>query len=393
MVRVVANANPTVLGWARRMAGLDVASAARKAGTRDHRLESWERGDDQPTVVQLRRLADAYKRPLAVFFMDEPPQDDPFPRDFRRESPDAADAATPALRLAVREAHFRREAALDLYAELDEQPATFELTTSLDSDPEAVAAALRAALVEDDPPSGGDPRQWLSRWRAAAEALGVLVFQAQGIDVDEMRGFSISDRPLPVVVLNIKDAWTARSFSLMHELAHVMLNRGGLCLNEDDGPRSERQRVETFCNHVAGATLVPEPLLVQRPEVPGYRTSQMSDEDIAAIARQFGVSREVVVRRLLVLDRVDEPFYQRKRAEYAAAVKRGSPQRRGGGFAPPSTLTVATAGRHFTKLVLQAYDEERITSSDVAEYLGVRLKHLERIRAAVVGSPANGRRG
>jgi DNA-directed RNA polymerase specialized sigma subunit len=35
------------------------------------------------------------------------------------------------------------------------------------------------------------------------------------------------------------------------------------------------------------------------------------------------------------------------------------------------------------RLVLQSYYQDRITLSDVSEYLGVRLKHLSKIEQAV----------
>ena len=63
-MRVEALANPGVLLWARRMAGLNLAEAAHKASMKPERLADWEEGELRPTVTQLRKLADIYKRPL-----------------------------------------------------------------------------------------------------------------------------------------------------------------------------------------------------------------------------------------------------------------------------------------------------------------------------------------
>ena len=63
-----------------------------------------------------------------------------------------------------------------------------------------------------------------------------------------MRGFSIAARLLPAIVLNIKDSPYARVFTLIHELAHVILQEEGVCeLYEDLGC------VEVFCNAVAAS--------------------------------------------------------------------------------------------------------------------------------------------
>src|SRR5207245_2086104 len=144
--RIESIVNPELLAWARRSAGLSVADAARKIHVSEARVEEWERGVRKPTVTQLGNLADAYRRPLRVFF---------------------------------------------------------------------------------------------KHWRNALESVCVLVFQASKIELDEMRGFSITERPLPVVVVNIKDAFTARSFSLFHETAHVLLGRGGLCNFEENGKSNQ----------------------------------------------------------------------------------------------------------------------------------------------------------
>lgn len=381
--RIEAFANPKVLAWARRMAGLELEDAAHKAGVKPDRLGSWENGDLRPTITQLRKLSDIYKRPLALFFLEKPPPDEATPSDFRRFDPEAAERLSPELRLAIRDARTRRETALELFAELDESPPEFKLTAELRDDPEKVGASLRNRLTGGTAPPRGDEYTFLSFWRTAAENAGALVCQAEGVDVDEMRGFSLSERPLPAVILNIKDAPTARCFSLMHELAHVVLDRGGLCLFDESGPQTDIQRTEVFCNHVAGAALLPAESLLKEPEVPARRVSEIPDQVVAELAKRYGASREAVLRRLVILNRLPLAFYQHKREEYAREYQKPREAQREGGFVPPYTMAWTTSGKLFTRLVLQAYDEDRITGSDVAGYLGVRLKHLERIRAAV----------
>ena len=86
------------------------------------------------------------------------------------------------------------------------------------------------------------------------------------------------------------------------------------------------------------------------------------------------------------LGRVTAAFYQRKRIEFQQQYERLRSER-SPGFALPGVLAVARNGRTFTRRVLEAYDEDRITTSDLADLLGVRLKHLDRIRRAVQ-SPA-----
>jgi Zn-dependent peptidase ImmA (M78 family) len=107
--------------------------------------------------------------------------------------------------------------------------------------------------------------------------------------------------------------------------------------------------------------------------------------ELRALAREFWVSREVILRRLLSAQRTTSRFYESARQEFAEEYRERGAQREG--FAPPDVKAVADAGRTFVRLVLSNYYRERITSRDVSELLGVRLKHVGRIEERVLGRP------
>ena len=75
---------PALLVWAREKAGWRPEEAAAKLRTQVERLREWERGAERPSIAQLRKLGELYKRPLAVFFLPEPPRDFDPQREFRR---------------------------------------------------------------------------------------------------------------------------------------------------------------------------------------------------------------------------------------------------------------------------------------------------------------------
>ena len=47
-----------------------------------------------------------------------------------------------------------------------------------------------------------DERDVSNWWQSAIEKSGVLVFQINDVDIHEVRGFSISDLPLPAIAIN-----------------------------------------------------------------------------------------------------------------------------------------------------------------------------------------------
>ena len=106
--------------------------------------------------------------------------------------------------------------------------------------------------------------------------------------------------------------------------------------------------------------------------------------EISALAKEFAVSREVVLRRLMTMGRLTRAAYRSSRQalteEYEAV------QARQAGFVSPVTSAVSGLGQSFVKLVLLSYYQDRITSRDVSEYLGVKLKHMAKIEERVMGS-------
>jgi len=377
----------SLLLWGRKSAGLSIEEAARKTAVSPERVTSWERGDSRPTISQLRKLGQAYKRPIAVFFLPEPPKDFDALRDFRRFPDGGPVAISPELRYEIRRSFDRREIALDLFEATETEPPEFTGAASLGEDPEDVGQRIRALLSvsHEAQASWSKAHQAFGEWRGALERAGLLVFQARGVETSEMRGFSIAATTLPVVVVNRRDFPRSRIFTMIHELGHVVVSAGGLCdLEEAPGGAPEDEQLEAFCNHVAGAVLVParrlesESIIIARGSDP-----ELSDTEIEALAETYTVTREVLVRRLLTLGRTTRAFYVAKRKQYEQErLERESPKT--DGFLAPAGDALSAEGKAFVRLVLDAYYQEAVTASDAADYLGVRLKHLPKIEEAIL---------
>lgn len=391
--RVEALVDSRILVWARRNAALGVEEAARKIDVKPERLAAWERNESRPTVNQLLNLAKAYRVSFAVFYLPKPPKDFQPMKDFRRLPGQPARAESPEIRLEVRRARNRREIALELFRLMEGGPPEFSAKARLSDDPEKLATRIRGllGLSLEDQTRFRDDYAAFRRWRSAFEKAGVLVFQARHVDLAEMRGFSISDRPLPAVVVNIAErALAARVFTMLHELVHIMLGDGGVCdLSEADGA-SARGDVEVFCNRTAGAILVPKDHLLSQDLVAARKVrADWRDDEILELARRYRASREVVLRRLLTFGRTTATFYEAKTAEWRRKAKRREqpPGEKGRGPAP-YRVEVSAAGDLFVRLVLDSYHHGDITSSDVSDYLNVKLQHLDWIESCVRGYPA-----
>jgi Zn-dependent peptidase ImmA (M78 family)/transcriptional regulator with XRE-family HTH domain len=389
--QIKALVKPSVLKWARESLNLPLTDAAKKIGVKVSKLSAWESGTSSPTIGQLRKAAGVYKRPLAVFFLSDPPRDFDALRDFRRLPDPTRATPSPKLNLEIRRAQMRRETALELAAELGIDSSRIQSIRSDLRDSDRLAAEARRVLGVSLAEQCGwrDRYETLHGWIAALERAGILVFQTGAVPLEEVRGFSISADLYPVIVVNAKDSPRGRVFTLIHEFAHVLLNRGGLCdLHTTRRGSTQEEDIEVFCNQVAGAFLLPSTEFLREPIVTGKTARATWEEtEIRQLAEKYSVSQEVVLRRLLTLGRISQSFYQQRRQELVEAYRREA-ERTQGGFVPYHVLKTRDLGRAFIRLVLEAYHTETINSSDVAEMLGVKLKHLPTIEQDVVDPAA-----
>src|SRR5215204_6274455 len=179
--RVKALVKPELLEWARSTAGFSQAEAAEKLHLEHDRIDAWEAGNEAPSIPQLRKLAELYRRPLAVFYLQEVPAAFQVIRDLRRMPGGGFRRLPPDLLLEVRRASQHRALALELLDESGERPSAFNLSALPTDEPEAVGGKIPAALgVTDDVQArwrDADGRTAFNAWRSRIEAANVLVFQ------------------------------------------------------------------------------------------------------------------------------------------------------------------------------------------------------------------------
>jgi Zn-dependent peptidase ImmA (M78 family) len=320
-------------------------------------------------------MARAYKRPLAVFLMAKPPIEPPPPTDYRVDPDLAKERLSFETLIAVRRARRLQRLAVELLSDLQDKPRPTAFIGALGNDPEEAAASVRAALGVQYETQRAWPGYYAAfrEWRLAVESLGVLVFQFRLASADGVRGFSLSSPGAPAIVLASGDYIGARSFSLFHELAHVLREHDGMC---DMKVGRSASASEVYCNRFAGALLVPAAALLAHPLVAGARRPRSwTDDDLWRLRLDFKVSREVILRRLLTLDLTTDGYYRKKRDEWLKAAARRTASSGGGMTA--AERAVVERGPRFTALVLESWSSGRLSESEAADYLSVRPANLE----------------
>ena len=372
----------TVLAWARMSAGLSLEQAEHKAGHSKEKILAWENGDGVPSYPQLEDLAyKAYKRPIALFFLAEPPAEPSITQDFRNLTNAEADHLGFQTRIALRKAKHVQGLMTELRP-TGERARLLEFMVSATDDPVQAAARFRSFIgltIEAQKQfRTGDN---VSQFRPFVEALGVLVLKLD-MPVEEARAFALSGDH-PVVVLNAKDKENAQLFSLFHETCHVLFNTSGVFRDEDGYLRQEYRAVEDFCNLFAASFLVPrEALQAELKKL--TLTGTWTDAELAKLAGIFKVSREVIFRQLIAMNMADaNELWPRRRAWVAQAKATGKVKNEKlkdqEVRMPGWQRTRIEKGDLFVRSVYDAYAADRITLADVSQYLDVKAEQVGRL--------------
>ncbi|HLM53687.1 MAG TPA: XRE family transcriptional regulator [Pseudoxanthomonas sp.] len=381
----VVGIKPVVMQWARESIGLTVEDVAARIAKRPDDIVNWESGADAPTYVQLERLAyEVYKRPIALFFLPEPPQEARPQSDFRTLPEfDLHNLASDTF-LHIRKAHAYQIALSELFGGKNPADRKIWLTSplTLQDSPAKVAVVIREELgiIVEEQAKWGDDGNALQNWRQAIERRGIFVFK-NSFKQKEISGFCLRDDEFPLIYLNNSSTKSRQIFSLLHELAHLLFNVNGLSKFDQSYikklPQHEK-KVEVFCNAVASEVLIPNADFNARAAGLAHDMTEASDLAFADLARHYGVSREVILRRFLDLGRVSQKFYEDKAAEWTGQIKKAT----GGGdwYATTSTyISDRMLGEVFGR-----YFRNEVTTAQAAEYLGVAPKNLPGLEERVL---------
>lgn len=327
--------NPATLVWARESAGLNMEEAAKRLALGESKSESsqqklldLEKGVRRPTRAQLAKIAKTYRRPLLAFYLSAPPEKGPRGEDFRSRGATVSTRENALLDALLRDIKARQEMVKDLLEDLDEATRKeFVSSSSLGEGVPAVAKRISEALRIPARRTGWgkNATEFFKQLRTAAEGLGVFVLLAgdlgshhSALSEDVFRGFALADPVAPFIVINDHDARTARSFTLIHELAHIYLGQSGVSGSpESIQQNTEQGRVEQFCNDVAGLVVLPEAFAERRPAELARGDQASADRYIEEVAKQWMVSEPLVAFRLRRLGWISNTLYRELMAAYA----------------------------------------------------------------------------
>jgi Zn-dependent peptidase ImmA (M78 family)/plasmid maintenance system antidote protein VapI len=373
--------NPKRIAWCCADHGLTPGALAAELNIATSSIERVMAGEDGLTFNQLRKLADYFGRGV-LFFLETDPVDE-------------AQAHTSQFRTLANQKPELSAKLKALIERVEKQRAVY-LSLREDLDDTDRVGFTPPDLPQQNPREAARiARQWLGLanengfddYRAAVEAAGVLVFRSNGYNgkwqiakESPILGFTLYDPSCPVIVIKKQSSDTQQSFTLMHELGHLLLHKASSIDDEQDFQSHEGREREA--NAFAGHLLVPDSFLASIDDA--ERPGEVSEFNawLTQPRKAWGVSVEVILRRLLDAGRLPKSQY----IAYHEWCKHLPIQQSESGIRYRYREPKQVFGDIFVRTVLDALSARHITLAKASDYLdNLKISDLHQLENYYAG--------
>ncbi|WFN33465.1 XRE family transcriptional regulator [Methanogenium sp. S4BF] len=368
--------NGKMIQWARERARLSPAELAEKCKTDPETVRKWESGERAITVTKAKQLAKIALIPYGLLFADNPPEEKIPIADYRTQGSAGIRRPSPELLETIDDAKLKQEWYREYLIAEEFPPLGFIGKYDTNAEPEFIAQEIKRVLGVDDTEyyACKDWEQAFSYLINHAEDEGITVLvnstlknnTHRPLDVEEFRGFVLSDSYAPLIFINGKDAKAARMFTLMHEIAHLFIGESGVCDDTIAGNGSIPQ--EQWCNQVAAEFLTPKDRFLEL-----WKEGESADSNLDTIRLRLRVSRLVAIFRAYQLNLIsyeEKQEFVSTEMTHFAAIKTKQKDTKGG----PDYYVIKRfkTGRNLAMAIISEVRANRMLYRDAFHLLGVK---------------------
>ena len=366
--------NPAILRECREQIGLSLEQALKKEPNLKN-IEKIEKGEIRPTFNQLAKLAGLYHVPQWVFLKEELPNRYKFKKSipaFRQFADSSHDFDDHGVRVMTANVARFRELILELRNDMEEPIPPFS-PPPVTSDIPKLALSVRKWLGVSETNSCK-----FHDWKKSFEDKDVFVFMTSKypgwskVDPNLFRGISIYESRLPIIVINNSDAHRAQSFTLFHELGHL-LNKQSVFDVEGSSTQSASER---WYDKFAGEVLMPHAIFRQETEALS-RTENIQEQlrQIKMLSRRFEVSPYACAVRMQHLNIVNRQRYEAIESLLREEYRQSTEAQRNRDV--PMSRNIAKEvlnqyGGIYSRVVVQAYQNRDIGLHKLCKLLGIK---------------------
>jgi Zn-dependent peptidase ImmA (M78 family) len=349
---------PSILKALRESSGYSIDDLANYLKIPSDKLLSVENGKLFLNFSQIKKLADIYQRPLVVFFEKSAPELAYIITDYRinRER-----RLTPNVYLAKRRADYLVNKIAQISGKKSKIP-SFPGILKADQLANQFRDYLGVSTLKFK-----KPKEILDYYKKVLEEKLSISIIEYPFDADDVRAFCISSE-ISIIALNEKDRPEIKLFSIFHDICHLIKRISGLCSIKLE--KENNQEVESYCNLFAAEFLTPKDDL--KKQVKDINVFEKSN--ISKLTRTYGVSKQVIMLRLLLLGYITTEIYNKFKENFDKEVSK----KRERGYKNWETVFFNRIGNLALREVNNAYHNEKISFSDVMDILNIKTKYIEK---------------
>lgn len=380
MSEILTGVNGAIIKWARERYNMSTEVAAQAIGIDRQRYERWERNEDFPTYAMLKRISDLFQKPSAVFFFPAPPSLPDIDGELRTLPNSVVSSFSKHVIEQFEKAQayqiYLREIYGNRYCILSEKDIFPNNLVDL-----AEYIRRRMSFPIKAQKQRKSHRAVFDYFREKFYELGIYVFKDSFGD-NSVSGLCLYDAEFPIITINNAMSFARQSFTLFHELYHLISNTGGAEIVRDDFYdflNADQTVTEKDCDSFANEFLIPTEDF--KLEIKG---KTITDSFIADLAKIYSVSKEAVMYKLYSLGYIEASDYNvLKEYFYGDAIRNKSiegGQKSSGGNYYYTKLTYL--GHQYTAAVFKQYFSGKIDSYHAGEMLNSKVEHLPKLEAA-----------
>jgi Zn-dependent peptidase ImmA (M78 family) len=361
--------NPRRLKWCMNAVDVDTSLLAADLHIAFNTLEKAMESHAILSIRQLEKIANYFKRSL-LFFLD--------PSDIKEEVIYSSQFRTinnqkpihsTKLRAFIERVEKQRQIYLNLLENL-ETPVNSNWQPDFNwsmSNIKSISAIVRAWLELPIAYKFEDLRK-------AIEDKGIMVIVSNGYNgkwqiekTNPVRGFSLYYEVLPIIVIKKQESKGAQAFTLMHELAHLLLHKESVI--DEDMDFYSYQGKEKEANDFAGNLLIPDNFL-EEINVSKLLTLVTTEYNsfFTGFRQKWCVSNEAILVRMLKNHQISQQHYDNYRDLQQNHIKESSPK-----DSIPRVYrhreSVNMFGRPFVYAVFDSLHNQKITLAKASTYL------------------------
>jgi len=350
--------NHEVLKALRETSGYSIDEVAKKLKTTAGKVKETEENLASFTLTQIKKLADIYHRPLAAFFTDALPETIVLP-DYRvnREK-----RLSPQVYTSERRAYYLANKLTELTDKKSQIP-TFPETLKPDDLALEFRNYLNVGLLKSI-----KSKELLVRYKQVLEEKLLISIIELPLKADDVRGFSILSN-ISVIVLNEDDKPSIKLFSLFHETYHLIKRTSGICSIEIE---QKGAGIEHNCDLFSAEFLVPMDDLKKECK----KFSQLDKNAISELVKIYGVSKQVIMIRLLWTGYITNEKYNQFKREDVEKLK--GKKEKIFGLKEWDKVFRNRVGNLAIKEINTAYHKNRISYSEVFDIFNMKTKYVEK---------------